>query len=385
VESPIEIFKKWCNAWKPPLKRYWPIPPDVSKLFYQYHVVADRHIEYLRGHLREGKEIEVHFDFIDNGELNAHASIWPDPRNKLGIVAFHRGAVLLPLDLFQRMLSHPEILPDVGNPKLESSDAQFNDGLCDDIDTLHESRRLAGRPKEPILPRCPIRRQLAIELAGFAFDFLVLHELAHIFCGHIDYMSLVTGKCSIIERTLSATDQYGLPTIKRQAIELAADSTAVGLTIDSLLQGTPVFLNGPPGWEEYFSELDQRIYVWAFAIAGVFRLWGVKIDLDALEDAPYPPTALRFASAFTTAATHIKNVKPDFYKRFNEVVDDALQTCGDAAQLVGGPPIKQEDIRPVYEELGRSHYTKIRQCWENEILPEVQKISYGPMHLKEPA
>src|SRR4051794_32254161 len=59
----------------------------------------------------------IHIDYISNSALNAFAF----QRGKHEFVGLFVGAVLYIYDVFMALLSHPEVLPEIGNPSLETT------------------------------------------------------------------------------------------------------------------------------------------------------------------------------------------------------------------------------------------------------------------------
>jgi hypothetical protein len=95
--------------------------------------------------------------------------------------------VWLIYDLLYRALSHPKILPTVGNAGLEDASRPFfKDDLYPDYGVLL-SQRSDGARLADIAPLDPARRKHANNLAMIAMEFFILHELAHITYGHCEY------------------------------------------------------------------------------------------------------------------------------------------------------------------------------------------------------
>ena len=324
-----------------------------------------------------GRDINIYFDYIDSGILNAFATI----EQGLGIIAFNRGAVLLPKDMFQRMLSHPEVLSEIGDNSVESMASQFGEGLPMNIDAMHKQRKKNGRPIFPPIPNDETRRAFAVTITQFAFDFLVIHELAHIALGHLGYRSCTTSTSTnrpvrIMEA--SSTSKSIDDNMILQAIEYGADNTAVGVTIERILNKDVVV---DPISAQFFTTIEQRLYTWCFGISGLFHLWGVKIDLANIESSDHPPHAMRYALAINTAKSILQEMRPDIVPIFLDIANEAIKRTNEAVGLIGGIIIERSDIDPVYSPKGKAHHAKLRDIWFNEILPKLRQHSY--VHIRD--
>ena len=186
-------FDEWCidlsNELEMPLKRLTPMPAQLAHVFDAHKQIANTQIRSLQSNFIPNKTIKIHYDYIDCGQLNAAASV----RNFLGLVG------MLPRDLFQRMLAHPNVLTKIGSCQKESNASQFSEGVFADIDELENIRKNAGRSPYPPIPIDPIRQAFAYVCTQYAFDFLVLHELAHIVVGHYESLQTLKSISAIME------------------------------------------------------------------------------------------------------------------------------------------------------------------------------------------
>src|SRR2546421_441590 len=76
--------------------------------------------EVIRKHCdaRGPKMPHIHFDFIDSPRIQAWA--WYSRPIHSGYIGMYAGTVFLLYDIFYRMMSHPKILPTIGDASLES-------------------------------------------------------------------------------------------------------------------------------------------------------------------------------------------------------------------------------------------------------------------------
>ncbi|MGD0766760.1 MAG: hypothetical protein ABSB42_00900 [Tepidisphaeraceae bacterium] len=353
-------FAAFCAEDK--LTPYSP-PTELQSVFDSYHWIAQDRIDAVRQHFLPGRNIEIYFDFSSGPNLNAAAGI----RNKRGIFRINKGAVLVSADLFQRMLSHPDVLKFIGNVGLESYEGQFSEGLLNNIDVLHASRIRSGWPTAPRSPNDPVRREFSMVANNLAYDFLVLHEVAHIVTGQLEFIIKAAGVDMVCEAVSGGAAFYRSKTV-RQAIELGADNFAVGLGFTSVMNWSgPVHSH----WESFFSTPEQRIYAWCFAIGAVFRLWGLETNIVDVRKRDYPPPAMRYFAAIGTIQLMFETSKTPIKVDFKKIADQAFVDLNESIFSVGGRRLKTEDFNQVYTPEGKTHFLRIRRCMAR-LLPRLR-------------
>jgi hypothetical protein len=104
MATPKEAFDAFCKRYK--MTPFVGGADSVTQLLAAQTKIAAIQIDYFQSLFRSGKELTIHFDYVNHGGLNAFAG-YEDP---YGLVGINRGAIFLIKDMFQRMLSHPEVL-----------------------------------------------------------------------------------------------------------------------------------------------------------------------------------------------------------------------------------------------------------------------------------
>jgi hypothetical protein len=144
--DPINRFKEIISGRG--LRRYVPEASDpnllqVQKLErFRSHAVSviERH-----RNATTRKMPSIHFDFIDEATVNAIACF--DPESGVGFIGFNVGTIFLAYDLFYRMLSHPQIISQLGNSTVETiRDPFHSEGLVRNYDELHSNRPIGTSP-----------------------------------------------------------------------------------------------------------------------------------------------------------------------------------------------------------------------------------------------
>lgn len=163
----------------------------------------------------------IYFDFLAADGLEGFSYASPPnhsaPFDFIGITA---GAVFTVMDIFFRMLSHPDIFPEIGNASLEVPSRCW-------IKSISTQPKSDGR--KDCLPLDEIRQHYAYYLALMALDFLFYHELSHLRYGHLEWKA---DQKHSRNPGASAGDNYA---ILHQTLEWDADCQA---TVHTMTEAT---------------------------------------------------------------------------------------------------------------------------------------------------
>lgn len=187
----------------------------------------------------------VHVCFIFASEVNAFAYACPEGR--FDFVGINFGAVFTLLDIFSRLMSHPEFLVDVGDVSLEDSERSHAPFLYSDIIQQAHSH-------EYVFPNCPIRSAYCSHLLTTSLDFLFFHEIAHLRNGHCDWKRIFGADKTIDETHQNITETDGLIS---KAFEFDADAAAIIYLLNQHLE----FIDRNKSIAGF---LDDKIYNSAF-------------------------------------------------------------------------------------------------------------------------
>jgi hypothetical protein len=359
MKTPVEKFDQWIldsrGTSRELPKRFHPIPREISEPFDRQRFAFQYRLDKLRPTFFAEKSIPIYSDFFDSGDCNAAADI----REGIGLIGITRGTLMLPLDLFFRMFSHPLVMPHVGNSSIEKFGPRHREGLFYDYDELIEVRENAGRD---ILPQHPIDRVrwiVAIVCHELLVHTLATHELVHIVHGHVLYQYKKLGVSCILEvlraapTTMPATSDQLLDL---QAMEFWADAKAVEVILGGLISKQQF-----PALEEIFPSPADKVYFWAFTMYTLFRIWGLEFDLSSMNQSDHPPTVFRFRLAADTGFNEWKKRVPelssDIYwmavARGRNEAEKGIVYCG------GNPLPGQEIMETVTNPLATAHYNQI--------------------------
>jgi hypothetical protein len=138
MSNRVQIFEEWLAQLQGQLgKRFHPIPAEIAPAFEKQLRAFNRRKGELQKMILPGRSIEVYADFTDDPSCNAVAGIY----KSVGLIAMNKGSIMLPVEMFFNMFSHPLVLPEIGWSKRERICPQHRAGLLTDYDDL-VSRRL---------------------------------------------------------------------------------------------------------------------------------------------------------------------------------------------------------------------------------------------------
>lgn len=304
-----------------------------------------------------------------------------------GYIAFSTDAILVIHDLFYRSLSHPEVLPEIGDPSLERRDDVFHSqGISDSYDEILAARRPGGGRLEQVQPKCPVRRSYALRLATIALDFLVLHELCHVRHGHCQLANDL-GWPFIPELWLDARQADFKPSdyLTAQAMEMDADAfPSIRSFVDHC--GKPEERNWKATEALSFRKkadcvIDPLIvatFDWSFAITCLFWCFRIEFDPATANEWTHYPAPLRARNAAATIATLLleRFNDPEAAKRFSKAYSDAAGAVVKAHRHLGRRflPAELPLLADPYTPL-KSHFNVVKAEW-TRIRPRLLNYSY---------
>lgn len=318
----------------------------------------------------EGLKIEsgVDVEFNYDGEFNAYATI----EGGVDVVRINLGVIYILRDLFNRMLSHPQILRDIGNPSIETNVANYPaNRKTIDLSTAMREVDVTQLPKDPT------RRNLANWLFFVSVEFIFFHELFHIIHGHVDYLKSLGGLRAISE---SGLELHRLNDLDRHTIEMDADRMAADAMLSRIF--------GPLLYTQVqFQSLDdplilprsQRLLGFCFALYTCFRIFAddsLAHSEDQILRLRHPPAQLRQLSAILDATYLVRNsgYLPEI--TIEQVQGKAVIECELAfTRLLNDPNARSADILlTVSKQLNMR--TKFREHW-SLLRPKLDLLKRG--------
>ncbi|MBD8548024.1 hypothetical protein [Sphingomonas sp. CFBP 8760] len=207
------------------------------------------------------------------------------------------GVLTLLPNLFRALLSHPDILPHIGDPT-----------RCTPFVSSRSASDLGDDATGWTVPfpEDPPRQRLHAKLSFLALQYVFLHEFAHIYNGHTDWLR-DHGKLSLIsEVAVPSIEKFS--GIDRQTIEWDADSSAIQMLLEHVLQPKVDHVDGISRWDipdgNGFGTMREGIYACILACQVIHMLYETfeAIPLDDITDAEHPHPAARQHEVFATIA-----------------------------------------------------------------------------------
>jgi len=310
----------------------------------------------------------IHFDFVNDFVLNARACLFKGEY----CIGINSAVIVLLSLLFGHLLSDRRILPKVGNPDEERLTAPRLPFL--DFDAL----KVMQAGGQPVLPNDNVRVGYCRLLLEMAFDFLVSHEVAHIVNGHLAWMKSIDES-----RFLSEFEQRkngATASIKRQALEMDADSAGACDGMRTILRKTANLHSVGPPWRQFYASPETAFFAWSFAVHSLFRIFGDEpfLGLD-LKNAIYPPIRLRQFLTAVTADEYVtqRSERADLPEIFRREHIKAVIEAEQAFALVTGEAVAITGYQQALSLEATDHFNQLLQCWKNDMRPALLPFAYG--------
>ncbi|HEY1685256.1 MAG TPA: hypothetical protein VGG19_10870 [Tepidisphaeraceae bacterium] len=375
MKTPEEIFDEWTLSSPYILHRFYPIPLEMADPFAKQKSRFDERIRQIREQFIPGRNIDIYCDYIDDGTCNAIADIYQPLQ--VGIVALHKGLILLPIDTFYKMLSHPLCLYELDNGGHESSLAQHNEGIQKDWDDLIRLRKHNKRSNYALTPLSIMRKRIAEFCAELCWDFITIHEIIHIVHGHVEYCYTNIGAIPFVSNAkYAASNATSLSSKDTQTIEWWADDKATAVIFGGLLK-----TKKDPDINEFFPTLEQRIFIWSFAMYTFFRIWGLEVNQYELLTRSHLPQTVRYALMLFCAKSLIIKWGTVSAETFDEQVRKGQISAENAIRCIGGPSISPSEIVGWNDPVIRDRLKILNEHFEDVVFPKImdRKFAYVPL------
>jgi len=362
TQSPEEIFDR---EMKPLGGRLDPdiFNPNVARIFENHRQRAEKWIFDVKSNYLPAMPV-VHFDFINNPELNAIAFA-ADGHEFIGIYA---GTIIIILGLFRRMLADSTILMDVGNVHMETEKPPLNANWEPDANQLSLLEADISSPKDAV------RRAHAHLLAELAIDFLISHEHAHLSNGHIALIQKITGSPFMTE--LGWDKSKNPSNITFQTLEMDADCDAVAQGLAKVFGRIRDVVNVREDWQSFYQKPEDALHTWLFSIFSLFRLFGSgHYDVDKLDSDNHPPAPMRQLMIFATVHEILgKQGYSELQDNLREIIPTVIREVETAFSQITGYKVDVDGLRDATSTQAQAHVTHILAHWKI-IRPELLPLS----------
>ena len=355
------------------------IDPERQLLFDKLKEYLQSFIDFARQSeftAPKGKMPYVYFDFIDDLSFNAKAGFDEDGNEFIGL---NHGAVLLIFDIFNRLLAHKAILPNIGFIDLEVNPVKLPalTRTYADIQAFFDHYDLTTL----VRPKQKIRIDHARLLSEFALIFLVEHEMAHLLYGHVHYKKQKSGFSFIMEFDEDQAEQV-FPPFTNKCLEWSADSWSAAQAINRLIQlveksDTFDHLNS------VYNPPESGVYInWAFSMWVIFRLMDVVRTAKGQEKSlKYPVPMERFISVFDMAWQVLDHHGTKYkHEILTNSVIDHLCEAEKGLHLISVNMLNKKEFGDFVDGLYVDDFedafiTKIRSHWKSVVKPELLPLT----------
>lgn len=273
------------------LTRFEPPRPKPGGLVHVFQILEER----TRARLADISEDyaapgAVDFGFAEHRAFNAFAQ-----RSSKDVICIYAATVRTTWSLCNAAMTIREVFP-----------------WIDDVDRLGEN------PAPPVKGELffiqqtsaesgafePIRRRLAAALFDVAMDFALMHEVGHLWNGHVDLLHQEIGPLPLQE--IGLVEANGLDMAEAQALEFDADSFAAQKVFERAYRENQFKEFSDGLLKDHRVPLDDDhtaswFFTW-FAIYAFFRLFDEACAAAGVQRRPQPPAALRQACLLSTVA-----------------------------------------------------------------------------------
>lgn len=315
--------------------------------------------------------MRVAFRMLNSTHLGAFAytSIGSETQEKFDFIGLNLATPAILLSNFYKILCSPHSFAGYGENEKEDQDR-----------SIHFLSRITDPDKEFVPPICPVRKEYAALLTQLSLDFVLFHESAHLYHGHIDWLQKRRkGELSVID---SFTD-FPIPTedLTIQFFEIDADDCALQLTISNILDARDRYVGGKlipeprtvPAYDLLFSSELVTLKAVLYSIYVLHRSNDYEPWIDKLPTGSHPRGLLRARYMFNrflqiTESLGIEKDNRDYFIDFCiSVVFEAEQ---DLARMEEAEVDKQTFINVISSENASVHIhaiNKLQPIVESEI------------------
>lgn len=234
------------------------------------------------------------------------------PTGRGNFVGMTVGYPLVLADTCFALLAHPEVLPEVGK-----AEAETGWGPEAVLPRIRSAKQLDLRPTDDLrragffrLPRDPERLRYATELTLDALTFLLYHEIAHIFRGHLYAHRQATGLSFLDEsETILPTSAFGFDVPVGEASVTAGElAQFFEIDADAVAADTLIYEKAPMDFPESagrFEEVVARLNRALVAVAVLFLTMATPRGLTEYRTSKYPHPRTRYQLAFVFATSTV--------------------------------------------------------------------------------
>lgn len=330
-------------------------------------IYGNKMLEWCRNN---GKDLpSCNFNIINDSRVNAKAALFENQY----YVGINVGTVACISNLFNRMLSHPDILKQYGDPSKETPPEKIFDVQVVDFEVLKDYMH----SEKIIIPKNPQRASLARYLTQICLKTILMHEYAHIKNGHVDYKKSLFVDSRYNE--FAQINNLAEGNLMWQALEMDADCIAV----NNLIMEAEVLLIYrqyiPKAFAEFYTDLENSIYLIYFANYCFYRIFGLfSFDLKGLCNYTHPPASMRQLMMHATILRFVEINFPEIEDKITPMGYSVIEEVETAFNKISEQQIDVSGILLATTPLANEHVQKILKTW-SDIRPLLEPFSKAPL------
>lgn len=197
-------------------------------------------------------------------------------------------------------------------------------------------------------------------LMYMAVEFIILHELGHLYHGHLEIDSCTRPLRKMIERNLEYEEQ-----LESRTLEMDADAYATTRSFGKLLS-VDLDPNLP-----IMRSTNDLLRFWVFSTNSFFYLFEEEaVDFQNIHQENYYPRAVRQAVNIDISTLVVKQTKPQFAECYEEILREMFPLCEKVYQEIGthNPSFSRADELLSLADRRRIEYMEEVNLYYNEVL-----------------
>lgn len=284
------------------------------------------------------------------------------------------GTLFILIDLFMRLLSHPNVLRHIGDASKEIESDEYLDYHMTDLEPIIRQFVNLNKEVPEVHPKDKTRSDAAKFFVSICFEFILLHEVAHIIMGHLDYLE----NKQVTDVSFSEVIKCERITkLERHTLEWDADSFAVSYFVNWWIdhhknkkqdERIPFLFNDP-----YlgFFHLSYAFYM-------AFRVFGFQFDpTKPYLEGSHPPIRIRQHMINCTITTLVMNRYPEIDISQVAKAEESFLACEIDYQNITGVEytIHHEQHSKITSRESMDYFQLLSDKW-CEIYPELSLLAY---------